>query len=112
MDKYFLLGLEASLAFKENGTNRLLASGAKYRIIKYNERTSLIKDLMDAVVGWDGYIEIFYSDVVEIEQEKNKRQWREFFTMIDLDDNMSDGEFIDYMSKYYKVPEFLHLDEL
>jgi hypothetical protein len=32
--------------------------------------------------------------------------------MIDPDDNMSDGEFMDYMVEHYKVPEFLHLDEL
>jgi hypothetical protein len=25
---------------------------------------------------------------------------------------MTDGEFIEYISRYYKVPEFLHLDQL
>jgi hypothetical protein len=112
MDKYFLLGLDSCRLFTENGVKGLLDSGDKYKIIKYNERTSLIEDLMDEVMGWHGYVEIFYSDVVEIEQEKNARQWREFYKMVDPEDMMSDGDFIDYLATYYRVPEFLHLDQL
>jgi len=112
MDKYFLMGLDSVRAFEEHGVSGLLDSGDNYGIIKYNERTSLLKDLMDAVVGWDGYVEIFYNDIKEIEAEKNIRNWKDFFSMIDPDANMSDGDVIDYMMKYYKVPEFLHLDEL
>jgi hypothetical protein len=112
MDKYFLMGLDAVQVFESNGVSGLLDSGDNYGIIKYNERTSLLKDLMDAVVGWDGYVEIFYNDIVEIEIEKNRRNWMEFFAMLDPDSNKSDGEVIDYMMKYYKVPEFLNTEEL
>lgn len=112
MDKYFLMGLDSVRAFKEHGVSGLLDSGDNYGIIKYNERTSLLKDLMDAVVGWDGYVEIFYNDIVEIEKEKNKRKWMEFYKMIDPDDTMTDGQFIDYLFDYYKVPEFIHYDQL
>lgn len=112
MDKYFLMGLDSCRLFTENGVKGLLDSGDKYKIIKYNERTSLIEDLMDAVMGWHGYVEIFYSDVVEIEQEKNRRQWRDFFAMTDPIGEMTDGQFIDYISTHYKVPEFIHYDEL
>ena len=112
MDKYFLMGLDSVRAFEERGAKGLLDDNFHYVIVKYNERTSLLKDLMDAVVGWDGYVEIFYSDIVQIENEKNKRQWMEFYKMIDPDDTMSDGEFIDYLFDYYKVPEFIHLDQL
>ena len=112
MDKYFLMGLDAVRAFEDGGVVALIDCKDNYGIVKYNERTSLLKDLMDAVVGWDGYVEIFYSDIVEIETEKNHRQWREFFVMIDPKASMTDGEVIDYMIKYYKVPEFIHYDEL
>ena len=112
MDKYFLLGLDGVYAFKDGGVNGLLDCKDNYGIFKYNERTSLLTDLMDAVVGWDGYIEINYSDIQDIANEKNRRDWMEFFTMIDPKASMTDGEVIDYMSKYYKVPEFLHLDQL
>jgi hypothetical protein len=112
MDKYFLMGLDSVRAFEEHGVRGLLDSGDNYGIIKYNERTSLLKDLMDAIVGWDGYVEIFYEDIKAIEMAKNERQWKEFFKMIDPDDMMSDGEFIDYLFDYYKVPEFIHLDQL
>ena len=112
MDKYFLMGLDSVRAFEEHGVRGLLDSGDNYGIIKYNERTSLLKDLMDAIVGWDGYVEIFYEDIKAIEMAKNERQWKEFFKMIDPDDMMSDGEFIDYISRYYRVPEFIHLDQL
>ena len=112
MDKYFLMGLDGVNAFKDGGVRGLLDSKDNYGIIKYNERTSLLKDLMDAVVGWDGYVEIFYEDIKEIANEKNRRDWMEFFAMIDPEANMTDGEFIEYISRYYKVPEFLHLDQL
>lgn len=112
MDKYFLMGLDSVRAFEAYGVKGLLDCKDNYGIIKYNERTSLLKDLMDAVVGWDGYVEIFYNDVKEIELEKNKRQWVEFFRMIDPNNEMSDGRLINYMMDHYKVPEFLHLDEL
>lgn len=112
MDKYFLMGLDSVRAFEEHGVSGLLDSGDNYGIIKYNERTSLLKDLMDAVVGWDGYVEIFYSDIQEIAIEKNARQWREFYKMIDPNDTMTDGEFIDYIATHYKVPEFIHYDQL
>jgi hypothetical protein len=112
MDKYFLMGLDSVRAFEERGAKGLLDDNFHYVIVKYNERTSLLKDLMDAVVGWDGYVEIFYSDIVEIETEKNRRQWREFFAMTDPIGEMTDGEFIDYISRYYRVPEFIHLDQL
>jgi hypothetical protein len=112
MDKYFLMGLDSVRAFEERGVKGLLDDNFHYVIVKYNERTSLLKDLMDAVVGWDGYVEIFYEDIKAIEMAKNERRWKEFFKMIDPDDMMSDGEFIDYMMAYYKVPEFLQLDEL
>ena len=112
MDKYFLMGLDSVRAFEDRGVKGLLDDNFHYVIVKYNERTSLLKDLMDAVVGWDGYVEIFYSDIVEIETEKNRRQWREFFAMTDPIGEMTDGEFIDYISRYYRVPEFIHYDQL
>jgi hypothetical protein len=112
MDKYFLMGLDSVQAFEERGVKGLLDDNFHYVIVKYNERTSLLKDLMDAVVGWDGYVEIFYEDIKEIEIEKNARQWREFYKMVDPEDMMSDGEFIDYIAMYYRVPEFIHLDQL
>jgi hypothetical protein len=112
MDKYFLMGLDSVRAFEERGVKGLLDDNFHYVIVKYNERTSLLKDLMDAVIGWDGYVEIFYSDIQDIANEKNRRDWMEFFAMIDPEANMSDGDTIDYMMKYYKVPEFLHLDQL
>jgi hypothetical protein len=112
MDKYFLMGLDSVRAFEERGAKGLLDDNFHYVIVKYNERTSLLKDLMDAVIGWDGYVEIFYSDMVEIEKEKNKRQWQEFYKMVDPEDMMSDGQFIDYLFDHYKVPEFIHYDEL
>lgn len=112
MDKYFLMGLDSVRAFEENGVKGILDCGDNYGIIKYNERTSLLKDLIDAVVGWDGYVEIFYSDIVEIEVEKNRRNWMEFFGMIDPDATMTDGQVIEYITKYYKVPEFVHYDQL
>jgi hypothetical protein len=112
MDKYFLMGLDSVRAFEEHGVSGLLDSGDNYGIIKYNERTSLLKDLMDAVVGWDGYVEIFYNDIKEIEIEKNRRDWKDFFSRIDPEANMTDGETIDTMMQYYRAPEFLHLDEL
>jgi hypothetical protein len=112
MDKYFLMGLDGVRAFEDGGVRGLLDSKDNYGIIKYNERTSPLKDLMDAVVGWDGYVEIFYEDIKAITSEKNRRDWMEFFAIIDPNANMTDSEVIDYMSKYYKVPEFLHLDQL
>jgi hypothetical protein len=112
MDKYFLMGLVSVQAFEERGVKGLLDDNFHYVIVKYNERTSLLKDLMDAVIGWDGYVEIFYEDIKEIEIEKNARQWREFYKMVDPEDMMSDGEFIDYIAMYYRVPEFIHLDQL
>jgi hypothetical protein len=112
MDKYFLMGLDSAQAFEERGVKGLLDDNFHYVIVKYNERTSLLKDLMDAVIGWDGYLEIFYEDIKEIELEKNRRNWMEFFAMIDPEDMMSDGEFIDYIAMYYRVPEFIHLDQL
>lgn len=112
MDKYFLLGLDAVETWKDKGAQGLIDSLTKYSIAHYNYRSSLLTDVLDAFIGWDGYVEIYYNDVKEIEVEKNKKHWNEFFKMIDPDDNMSDGEFIDYMVKYYKVPEFLNLDEL
>jgi hypothetical protein len=112
MDKYFLMGLVSVQSFEERGVKGLLDDNFHYVIVKYNERTSLLKDLMDAVIGWDGYVEIFYEDIKEIELEKNARQWREFYKMVDPEDMMSDGEFIDYIAMYYRVPEFIHLDQL
>jgi hypothetical protein len=112
MDKYFLMGLDSVRAFEERGVTGLLDDNFHYVIVKYNERTSLLKDLMDAVIGWDGYVEIFYEDIKEIAMEKNRRDWREFFAMTDPIGEMTDGQFIDYISRYYKVPEFIHLDQL
>lgn len=112
MDKYFLMGLDSVRAFEERGVKGLLDDNFHYVIVKYNERTSLLKDLMDAVIGWDGYVEIFYEDIKEIELEKNRRNWMEFFALIDPEANMTDGDTIDCMMKYYRVPEFLHLDQL
>ena len=114
MDKYFLMGWDSIESFKDGGVIGLLDSKGQdsFTIIKYNERTSLLKDLMDALMGWDCYLEIFYEDIKDIATEKNRRHWMEFFAMIDPDASMTDGEVIDYMMKYYKVPEFLHLDQL
>jgi hypothetical protein len=114
MDKYFLMGFDSVKSFEEFGVSGLLDEKGQdgFTIIKYNERTSLLKDLMDAVLGWDCYVEIFYEDIKEIEIEKNRRNWMEFFAMLDPDANKSDGEVMDYMMKYYRVPEFIHLDQL
>jgi len=112
MDKYFLMGLDGVNAFKDGGIAGLLDCKDNYGIIKINTRTSLIVDIMDKAIGWDGYLEIFYNDVVLIEYEKNHRNWKEFFAMIDPDANMTDGEVIDYLMKHYRVPEFIHLDQL
>lgn len=114
MDKYFLMGFDSVKSFENRGTQGLLDEKGQdsFTIIKYNERTSLLKDLMDALMGWDCYLEIFYNDILEIEREKNRRNWKEFYKMIDPDDTMSDGQFIDYLFDYYKVPEFIHYDQL
>jgi hypothetical protein len=114
MDKYFLMGWDSIESFKDGGVKGLLDAkgGDSFTIIKYNERTSLLKDLMDALMGWDCYVEIYYSDIQEIASEKNRRDWREFFAMTDPIGEMTDGQFIDYISRYYKVPEFIHLDQL
>ena len=114
MDKYFLMGFDSVKSFEDGGVDGLLNEKGQdmFTIIKYNERTSLLKDLMDALMGWDCYVEIFYSDIVEIEREKNRRNWMEFFAMLDPDANLSDGEVMDYMMKFYKVPEFLNTEEL
>lgn len=114
MDKYFLMGWDSIESFKDGGVKGLLDAkgGDSFTIIKYNERTSLLKDLMDALMGWDCYVEIFYEDIKEISTEKNARQWKEFYKMVDPDDMMSDGEFIDYLAIHYRVPEFLHLTQL
>ncbi len=114
MDKYFLMGFDSVRAFEDGGVKGLLDEKGQdgFTIIKYNERTSLLKDLMDAVLGWDCYVEIFYEDIKEITIEKNLREWREFFKIIDPDESMTDGETIDYMMQYYRVPEFIHLDQL
>jgi hypothetical protein len=112
MDRYFLMGLDAVRVFEDGGAKALLNCKDNFGIIKYNYRTSLLKDLMDAVVGWDGYVEIFYSDIVEIEAEKNSKSWIEFLGMIDPNHNMTDGQMLDYISTNYKVPEFIHYDEL
>lgn len=112
MDKYFLMGLDAVTVWEEKGAQGLLDSLIKFEIVKYNERSSLLKDVLDAFIGWDGYVEIFYNDIKEIEVESNKKHWKQFFEMVDGDDEMSDGEFIDYLIDHYKVPELLNLEEL
>lgn len=112
MDKYFLMGLDAVEIWKDKSAQGLIDSLIKFDIVKYNERTSLIEDLAYEFIKHDGYVQIFYNDVKEIEVEGNKKHWNQFFEMIDPESNMNDGEVIDYMIKYYKVPEFLNLDEL
>ena len=114
MDKYFLMGLDSVRAFEEFGVPGLLDEKGQdgFTIIKYNERTSLLKDLMDAVLGWDCYVEIFYEDVKQVAIEKNHREWRDFFCRIDPEAKMTDGETIDHMMQYYKAPELIHLDQL
>lgn len=114
MDKYFLMGYDSVKAFEDGHVERLFDEKGQdgFTIVKYNERTSLLKDLMDSLMGWDCYVEIFHCDIIDIEKEKNKRQWMEFYKMIDPDDTMTDGQFIDYLFDYYKVPEFIHYDQL
>jgi len=112
MTKYFLMGLDAVTIFERDGVKALLDCKDNYSIITIDEGKESLRDIMHKVVGWDGFVELMHEDRVEIEREKNEREWRDFFSMLDPDTNMTDGEMLDYIARNYRVPEFIHLDQL
>ena len=112
MDKYFLMGNDGIEAFKRRSARGLLDSKDNYAIIKINTLTTSIAEIMDKTIGWDAYLEISYNDVEDIEIAKNRRNWMEFFRMIDPDGDMTATGMVHYLTEYYKVPEMINVKEL
>jgi hypothetical protein len=108
MRKHFLMGLDSVSIFKKEGVQALLDCKDNYSIITIDDEKDNLVEIMHKVVGWDGFVELLSQELMAIEYEKNRRQWREFLNMLDPDDGMSDGEILDYISTFYRVPEFIH----
>jgi hypothetical protein len=112
MDKYYLMGSDAIVAYINGGASKLAECKDNFSIIKYNERNSLLKDLLDAFIGWDDYHEISYKEMQDIHRAKNAIQWADFINMINPDNDLNDTDLLEYMATYYKVPEFLSTEDL
>lgn len=110
MKRHFLMGSDAIHAFRKGGAKELLACKDNYSIIHLGIGDSL-EFTLDMVIGWDEYLELNEKDLQEIKTQKNRNQWDEFYKIIDPDDTMSDGEFIDYLYKFYEVPSFLEIKQ-
>lgn len=110
MKRHFLMGSDAIQSFRKGGAKELLACKDNYSIIHLGIGDSL-EFTLDMVIGWDEYLELNQKDLEEIKVQKNKNEWDEFYKIIDPDDTMSDGEFIDYLYKYYEVPSFLEIKQ-
>ena len=112
MKKYFLLGYDSIYAYQNGGPIALVDNEDNYGLIKFDSDRMTINDLLDAVVGYDAYIEITIQEYVRIERAKNIMQWHELMSRIDPDDKMTDSEMLDYLSTYYLAPEFIHNERL
>lgn len=112
MAKYFLLGQDSIVDYKKGGPMAAVDNKNNYSVFKYDDESMTLHDLLNAVIGYDGYLEITCDEYANIKKAKNIIQWHEFMHMIDPDDDMTDGEMLDYIINYYKVPEFIHLDQL
>jgi len=102
-ERSFLMGSDAIRAFKNGGASFLINCKDNYGIYKFTEGETL-EEIMIKVVGWDEYLELNEKDLKEIKRAKNINAWQEFYSLIDPEDNMSDGEFIDYLYNHYEVP--------
>ncbi len=111
MTKYFLMGLDAVTIFERDGVDALLDCKDNYAIITIDEDKDSLRDIMRKVVGWDGFVELMSEDITAIKYAKNQREWRDFFSRLDPDNNMTDGEMLDYIATFYRVPEFIHANE-
>ena len=112
MDKYFLMGRDAIIAYQDSGAQGVANCKDNYAIIKYNERNSLLKDLLDKFIGWDDYLEIHYTEVEAIERHKNRNQWYQLRNMICGDQKMTTEQYLTYLQTFYKVPEFFDTEDL
>ena len=112
MTKYFLLGYDSIFAYQKGGPIALVDTNDNYGLFKYDSDCMTITDLLDAVIGYDAYIEITIDEYVRIQRAKNIMEWHELMGMIDPDDKMTDSEMLNYLSTYYLTPEFIHHDRL
>ena len=102
-ERSFLMGSDAIRAFKNGGASLLINCKDNYSIYKFAEGETL-EEIMIKVIGWDEYLELNEKDLKEIKRAKNINDWQEFYSLIDPDGEMSDGEFIDYLYSNYEVP--------
>lgn len=112
MTKYFLLGYDSIYAYQKGGPIALVDSEDNYGLFKYVSHCMTINDLLDAVVGYDAYMEITIEEYVRIKRAKNIMQWHEFISRIDPEDKMPAKEMLEYLSTYYLTPEFIHDERL
>lgn len=102
-ERSFLMGSDGIKAFVNGGAHSLVNCKDNYSIYKFTEGEKL-EEIMIKVVGWDEYLELSEKDLNQIKRAKNINAWQEFYSMIDPENEMSDGEFIDYLYTHYEVP--------
>lgn len=105
MKKHFLFGKHAINVYKTKGINDVASiSPDGYEIFNCNKK-STPEELMDAFLPWGQYIEITQEEVNYLNLKSNEAKWLQFVANIDPGNEMTDGDFIDYLMANFQVPE-------
>lgn len=72
MKQYFLMGINAMLAFQKGGAEGLVSSGATYSIISFDPEHDNVTSVLNEAIGWDGFAEITPEEVEAIGQEAER----------------------------------------
>ena len=113
MDKYFLMGRDAIIAYQDGGAQSVANCEDNWSIVKYNQRNSLLKDLLDKFIGWDDYLEIHYTEVEEIERQKNAIQWHKLRNYAsEKNGSMTAEQYLVYLQTNFRIPVLLDLEDL
>lgn len=113
MDKYFLMGRDGIIAYQNSGAQGVANCEEDWAIVKYNERSSLLKDLLDKFIGWDDYLEIHYTEVEEIERQKNAIQWHKLRNYASMKNgSMTAEQYLVYLQTNFTIPVPLDFEAL
>lgn len=108
MKKHFLFGKHAINVYKTKGISHIAEIPSDgYNIFTWNNETTTPEDLMDILLPWGEYVEIKEEELVFLKTKSNEYKWRKLFESIDPDDEMNDGEILDFLMANYRVPEIL-----
>jgi len=106
MKKHFLFGKHAINVYKTKGINAVAEiSRDGYDIITWNNETTAPEDLLDILIPWGEYVQIKEEELAFLQTKSNENKWNKFFERLDPEDEMSDGEMIDFLMANYKIPE-------